>query len=172
MPQSGPGVVVVMGVSGSGKTTIARELATELGWRVGEGDALHPAANVEKMRHAIPLTDEDRWPWLHAIAEVIDGWRAAGEHGVLTCSALKRAYRDIIIGARPDVALVYLQGSKELIAGRMAARRAHFMPVALLDSQFATLEEPAADEHPIVVGIGQPPGDIVRQIIARLAAPA
>jgi gluconokinase len=171
VPQDGPRVVVVMGVSGSGKTTVGRELAASLGWQFEEGDALHPAANVEKMRHAIPLTDEDRWPWLHAIAEVIDGWRAKGEHGVLACSALKRAYRDIIIGARGDVALVYLQGSKELIASRMAARRGHFMPPALLDSQFATLQEPAADEHPIVVGIDQPSGDIARQI-ARLIAPA
>ena len=171
MPQNAPRVVVVMGVSGSGKTTVGRELAASLGWRFEEGDELHPPANVEKMRHAIPLTDEDRWPWLRAIAEIIDGWRLKGEHGVLTCSALKRAYRDIIIGERCDVVLVYLRGSKELIASRMAARRAHFMPVALLDSQFATLEEPAADEHPIIVGIDQPPSDIARQI-ARLIAPA
>ena len=172
MPQNGPRVVVVMGVSGSGKTTVGRELAASLGWRFEEGDALHPAANVEKMRHAIPLTDEDRWPWLHAIAEVIDGWRAKGEHGVLACSALKRAYRDIIIGARGDAALVYLQGSKELIAARMAARHDHFMPVALLDSQFATLEEPGADERPIVVSIDQPAADIVHQVVAWLTLSA
>ncbi len=168
MPQNGLRVVVVMGVSGSGKTTIGRELAAALGWRFQEGDALHPAANVEKMRHAIPLTDEDRWPWLRAIATVIDDWRGNGECGVLSCSALKRAYREIIVGARPDVGLIYLQGSKELIAARMAARHDHFMPVALLDSQFKTLEEPGPDEHPLVVGIGKPPGEIVREIVARM----
>ncbi|MBN9561551.1 MAG: gluconokinase [Alphaproteobacteria bacterium] len=161
-----------MGVSGSGKTTVGVELAETLGWRFQEGDALHPAANVEKMSHGIPLTDEDRWPWLDAIATVIDGWRAKGERGVLACSALKRSYRDVIIGERGDVALVYLQGAKELIAARMASRHGHFMPVALLDSQFATLEEPSANEHPIVVSIDQPSADIVRQVIARLTSPA
>lgn len=161
-----------MGVSGSGKTTVGVELAEALGWRFQEGDALHPAANVAKMRQAIPLTDEDRWPWLDAIAAVIDGWRAKGEHGVLTCSALKRAYRDVIIGGRADVALVYLQGAKELIAARMASRHGHFMPAALLDSQFATLEEPGPDEHPVTVGIGPSPAEIVREIVARLTPPA
>jgi gluconokinase len=172
VPHNQPRVVVVMGVSGSGKTTVGLELAEALGWRFQEGDALHPAANVEKMRHAIPLTDEDRWPWLAAIAGVIDGWRAKRECGVLTCSALKRAYRDAIIGGRPDVGLIYLQGSKELIAARMAARHDHFMPVALLDSQFATLEEPGADERPLVVSIDQPAADIVRHLVARLTPPA
>jgi gluconokinase len=172
VPQIMPRVVVAMGVSGSGKTTVGAELAKALGWRFQEGDALHPAANVEKMRDAIPLTDEDRWPWLDAIAAVIDGWRATGEHGVLACSALKRSYRDVIIGGRGDVALVYLQGSKELIAARMAARHGHFMPVALLDSQFATLEEPGADERPIVVSIDQPAADIVHQVVAWLTLPA
>jgi gluconokinase len=172
VPQIMPRVVVAMGVSGSGKTTVGAELAKALGWRFQEGDALHPAANVEKMRDAIPLTDEDRWPWLDAIAAVIDGWRATGEHGVLACSALKRSYRDVIIGGRGDVALVYLQGSKQLIAARMAARHGHFMPVALLDSQFATLEEPGADERPIVVSIDQPAADIVHQVVAWLTLSA
>jgi gluconokinase len=172
VPQNRARVVVVMGVSGSGKTTVGVELAKALGWRFQEGDALHPAANVEKMRHAIPLTDEDRWPWLDAIAAVIDGWRATGEHGVLACSALKRSYRDVIIGGRGDVALVYLQGSKELIAARMAARHDHFMPVALLDSQFATLEEPGAEERPIVVSIDQSAADIVHLVVAWLTLPA
>jgi gluconokinase len=172
VPQIMPRVVVAMGVSGSGKTTVGVELAKALGWRFQEGDALHPAANVEKMRDAIPLTDEDRWPWLDAIAAVIDGWRATGEHGVLACSALKRSYRDVIIGGRGDVALVYLQGSKQLIAARMAARHGHFMPVALLDSQFATLEEPGADERPIVVSIDQPAADIVHQVVAWLTLSA
>jgi gluconokinase len=171
VPRNGPGVVVVMGVSGSGKTTVARELAAILGWRFQEGDDLHPPANVEKMRRAIPLTDDDRWPWLRAIAAVIDGWRARGEHGVLTCSALKRAYRDIIINGRPDVALVYLRGSKALIAGRMTGRHGHFMPVALLDSQFATLEEPGSDEHPIIAEIGMPLDEIVRTLALALKHP-
>jgi gluconokinase len=168
----GPHLVVVMGVSGSGKTTLAQGIAAAMGWPFAEGDALHPEANVAKMHAGIPLTDEDRWPWLDAIAAVIDGWRATGEHGVLACSALKRSYRDVIIGGRGDVALVYLQGSKELIAARMAARHGHFMPVALLDSQFATLEEPGADERPIVVSIDQPAADIVHQVVAWLTLSA
>lgn len=155
-----PHAVVVMGVAGSGKTTVGRLLAEKLGWHYQEGDALHSPANVEKMRNAIPLTDEDRWPWLRSIAAVIDDWRARGEHGVVTCSALKRAYRKIIVDDRPDVTLVYLRGSKDLIAARLAARRGHYMPVALLDSQFATLEEPGRDEHPIVVPIEGTPEEI------------
>jgi gluconokinase len=166
---SKPVVVVVMGVSGSGKTTVAALLAAAMHWRFQEGDDLHPAANVEKMHSGIPLDDADRWPWLHAIAAVIDGWRAAGQSGVLTCSALKRAYRDVIIGSRPDVALAYLKGSRELIGKRMAARHEHFMPVALLDSQFATLEEPTADEKPIEVNVGQPPHDLVVRIVKEFA---
>ncbi len=150
-------VAVVMGVAGSGKTTVARLLASELGWAFQEGDDLHPPANVEKMRHGIPLDDADRAPWLAAIAAVIDGWRARGERGVLTCSALKRAYREIIVGARTDVALIYLRGTRALLAARLAARQGHYMPPSLLDSQLATLEEPGAEEHAIVVDIGQPP---------------
>ena len=161
-------VAVVMGVSGSGKTTIGRRLAETLGWRFQEGDALHSAANVEKMRAAIPLTDADRAPWLASIASVIDGWLACGEHGVLTCSALKRAYRDIIIGRRPGVALVYLKGSKALIAERLASRHGHYMPLALLDSQFATLEEPGGEERPIVVEIGGSPDAVAGEIVVRL----
>ncbi len=143
-----PTVAVVMGVSGSGKTTVAMLLAAALGWSFIEGDDLHPPANVDKMHGGTPLTDADRLPWLRKIAEVIDTWRAEGKSGVLTCSALKRGYRDIILGQRPDVRLVYLQGSRELIGRRMASRHEHFMPVALLDSQFATLQEPTEDEHP------------------------
>ena len=136
-------VVVTMGVSGSGKTTIARGIAAELGWTMVEGDAFHPPANVAKMSAGTPLTDDDRWPWLAAIAAEIDRLRASGQPAVVACSALKRAYRDVLIGNRADVWLVYLQGSRALIGGRMAARAGHFMPTALLDSQFATLEEPA-----------------------------
>lgn len=163
-----PTVVVVMGVSGSGKTTVATLLAAALGWSYVEGDDLHPPANVEKMHGGTPLTDEDRLPWLRKIAEVIDEWRAKGQSGVLTCSALKRAYRDIIVGDRHDVRLVYLEGSRELIGRRMAARHEHFMPVALLDSQFATLQPPGEDEHPVTVSVGGRPEEIVTAIIHEL----
>lgn len=163
-----PLVAVVMGVSGSGKTTVAALLAAALGCQFEEGDDLHPASNVEKMHSGRPLTDADRLPWLHKIAEQIDGWRARSESGVLTCSALKRSYRDIIIGARSDVTLVYLKGSHELIHRRIAARHEHFMPVALLDSQFATLQEPTPDERPIIVDVGARPRDIATEIVRQL----
>lgn len=163
-----PLTVVVMGVSGSGKSTVAALLAGALGCHFREGDDLHPRENVEKMRSGIPLTDADRLPWLRKIAEEIDGWRARGECGVLTCSALKRSYRDVIIGHRREVVLVYLKGSRDLIHQRMAARHEHFMPVALLDSQFATLEEPTPDEHPIIVDVGGKPTEIAHEIVCRL----
>jgi gluconokinase len=161
-------VAVVMGVSGSGKTTIAEGIGQRLGWPLLEGDRFHPPANVEKMSRGIPLTDEDRWPWLRAIAEAIDEIRARGDSAVVACSALKRAYRDILIGDRSDVVLVYLQGDKGLIAGRMAARKGHFMPVTLLDSQFATLEEPGPDERPVTVSIALPAAAIVDEVVRRL----
>jgi carbohydrate kinase (thermoresistant glucokinase family) len=163
-----PMIVVLMGVSGSGKSTVADLLAGTLGRQFREGDDLHPRENVEKMRGGTPLTDADRLPWLRKIAEEIDGWRARGECGVLTCSALKRSYRDIIIGNRHDVVLVYLRGSRDLIHQRMAARHEHFMPVALLDSQFVTLEEPTPDEHPIVVDVGGKPAEIAHEIVRQL----
>jgi gluconokinase len=163
-----PVIVVLMGVSGSGKTTVAALLAAALGCQFQEGDDLHPRENVEKMRSGTPLTDADRMPWLRKIAEQIDGWRTRGECGVLTCSALKRSYRDIIIGDRHDVVLVYLKGSRDLIHQRMAARHEHFMPVALLDSQFATLEEPMPDEHPIIVDVAGKPAEIAHKIVRQL----
>jgi carbohydrate kinase (thermoresistant glucokinase family) len=163
-----PVIVVVMGVSGSGKSTVAALLAAALGCQFQEGDDLHPPANVEKMRSGTPLTDADRMPWLRKIAEEIDGWRARGECGVVTCSALKRSYRDIIIGDRHDVALVYMKGSRELIHQRMVARHEHFMPVALLDSQFATLDEPTPDEHPIIADVSGKPADIAHEIVRQL----
>jgi gluconokinase len=161
-------ILVVMGVSGSGKTTVAAMLAGALGVGFLEGDDLHPRSNVEKMKNGTPLTDADRLPWLRAIAHRIDEWRARGEAGVVTCSALKRAYREILIGDRPDVRLVYLKGSPELIHQRMAARHGHFMPVGLLDSQFETLQEPGADEKPVVVDVAGSPAEIVAEIIRRL----
>lgn len=161
-------IVVVMGVSGSGKTTVAQLLAATLGCQFLEGDSLHPPANVEKMRNGTPLDDDDRLPWLRRIAQAIDGWRDRGESGVVTCSALKRSYRDILIGGRSGVTLVYLKGARDLIQRRMAARHAHFMPLALLDSQFATLEEPAAAERAIVVDIDARPPEIAAEIVRRL----
>jgi gluconokinase len=160
-----PSVLVVMGVSGSGKTTVAALLAGRLGWDFEDADDLHPAANIAKMHAAIPLTDADRWPWLHAVASWIDGNRGAGRHGVVACSALKRSYRDIIIGGRPDVRLVYLQGDRQLITARLACRHGHFMPAGLLASQFAALEEPTADERPIVVSIDRRPKEIVDDLL-------
>ncbi len=157
-----------MGVSGSGKTTIAMKCAERLGWQVLEGDKLHPPANIAKMKAGTPLNDDDRWPWLRAIAAAIDDWRAKGVSGVVACSALKHAYRDILIGSRPDVILVYLQGSHDLIAARMAARRGHFMPPGLLDSQFATLEEPGEAERPIVVSVAPAADAIVEDVIEKL----
>ena len=165
--QGRAGVIVVMGVSGSGKTTIGALLAGRLGWAFADGDDLHPQANVAKMHGGTPLTDADRWPWLAAIADWIDAHRGPG-HGVITCSALKRAYRDRLLAERPDVRLVYLQGSQDLISHRQAARQGHFMPSSLIESQFATLEEPADDEHPLVVPVDLQPGEIVDRIIAAL----
>ena len=165
-----PMVLVVMGVSGSGKTTAGQLLAERLGRHYQEGDALHPPENVAKMSGGTPLTDADRIPWLQHIAARIDEWRARGESGVVTCSALKRVYRDIIIGSRRDVGLVHLKGSRELIGQRMAARKGHFMPTALLDNQFATLQEPAPEERAITVDIGGTPAEIVDEILRMLGA--
>ena len=162
-------VAVVMGVSGCGKSTIARRLAETRHWTVLEGDSFHPPANVAKMASGTPLTDDDRWPWLRAIAAAIDAKRAAGESAVVACSALKRAYREILIGDRPDVRLVYLRGTKDLIAERLRARKGHFMPPALLDSQFASLEAPGEDEHPVVADIGPEPAIVAGDILARLS---
>jgi gluconokinase len=147
-------IVVVMGVSGSGKTTVAAGIARAEGWTLLEGDSFHPPANIAKMHAGTPLTDEDRWPWLRAIAAREDELLAAGQSAVVACSALKRSYRDILIGERGGTILMYLRGSQALIAERMKARKGHFMPPALLDSQFATLEAPGPDERAIVVDIG------------------
>jgi len=157
-----------MGVSGSGKTTIGRALATRLGWSFEEGDALHPPENIAKMRAGQPLTDADRAPWLSAIAARIDEWRQRSESGVITCSALKRSYRQVIIGDRREVRLVYLSGSRELIAERMSERHDHFMPASLLDSQFETLEPPGPEENPITVSVDQPIETIVDRLVAEL----
>jgi len=161
-------VLVVMGVSGSGKSTIASMLANRLHWVYEDADWFHPKSNVEKMHHGEPLNDEDRWPWLYAIASWIDATRHAGGHGIIACSALKRAYRDVLIGDRGDVRLIFLKGDRDLIARRVAARADHFMPTTLLDSQFKTLEEPTADERPVTVSIVPRPLDIVETIVKQL----
>ena len=153
--------IVVMGVSGSGKTTVARLLAGRLGWAFAEADEFHSPANVAKMRAGVALNDDDRRPWLAAIADRIDSAREANEPIVVTCSALKRRYRDILVASRPDVALVYLKGDYDTIAQRMAARPHHYMPVSLLKSQFEALEEPTADEHAIVLDIRRTPEELV-----------
>jgi carbohydrate kinase (thermoresistant glucokinase family) len=164
-----PPVLVVMGVSGAGKTTIGKALAERLGWTFEEGDALHPAANIAKMKAGQPLNDQDRAPWLKAIGAWIDARAARGEGGVISCSALKRAYRDELTKGRPQVKIIYLHGSEALIAKRLAGRKGHFMPPSLLGSQFADLEAPRADEGALVVDINQSVQAQVDEIVGRLA---
>ena len=163
-----PCALIVMGVSGSGKSTIGEPLAQRLCWTFEDGDRFHPAANVAKMSAGHPLTDEDRWPWLQAIADEIDRACSAGERAVIACSALKRAYRDILVHGRDDVRIVFLDGTRQLIAARLAARKGHFMPAGLLESQFATLEPPAGEENPITVSIDATVEIIVDDIVRQL----
>lgn len=159
-------VLVVMGVSGSGKSTVAGILAGQLGWDLEEGDDLHPAANVEKMHAGTPLTDADRWPWLDRVADWIVEHTSAGVPGVITCSALKRIYRDRLRGEH--VLFVHLAGSRETLADRLNARMDHFMPTTLLDSQISTLEPPGPDEQVLTVDIGRRPAELAAEIITRL----
>ena len=161
-----PIVLIVMGVSGCGKTPVAALLAGRLGWRFQEGDALHPPANVDKMRHGVPLNDADRLPWLDSIGALIDRWSAEGASGIITCSALKRAYRERIRAGRPAVEFIFLRGARELVSARLARRSGHYMPASLLASQFEALEEPGADEPVIAVDIGRPPDQIVEAILS------
>jgi gluconokinase len=160
--------LIVMGVSGSGKSTIADQLAERIGWRCEDGDKFHPASNIAKMSAGHPLTDEDRWPWLQAIADEIDRLCKAGERAVIACSALKRAYRDILVHGRDDVRIVYLDGTQQLIADRLAKRKGHFMPAGLLESQFKTLESPAREENPVTVSIDASVDAIVDDIVRQL----
>jgi gluconokinase len=146
-------VLLLMGVSGSGKTTIAAELQRVLNWPYVDGDDLHPVANIEKMRSGLPLNDQDRLPWLQRIAQWINDRIAAGEPGIITCSNLKRAYRTITVGDRRGITLVYLRGTQDVIADRISRRRHQYMPPALLRSQFETLEEPGEDECPVIVTV-------------------
>jgi gluconokinase len=159
-------ILIVMGVAGTGKSTVAGLLAERLNWEFQEGDALHPPANVAKMSAGIPLTDEDRWPWLDAIGAWIKEKTQRGEPGILTCSALKRSYRDRLRG--PNVIFVFLNGPREVIAARMARRADHFMPPALLNSQLATLEPPTADENVLAVDLGTTPADEVAEVLHAL----
>jgi carbohydrate kinase (thermoresistant glucokinase family) len=164
-----PAVLIVMGVSGSGKSTVGALLALRLRWEFEDADWFHPAANVEKMHNGVQLTDEDRWPWLGAIAAWIDKARRSGRHGVIACSALKRRYREVLVADRANVRLVYLKGDETLIARRIATRHEHFMPRSLLHSQFDALEEPGPDENPIVVSIEPAPREIVAQVLSALS---
>lgn len=161
--------ILVMGVSGSGKTTLAAMLAGRLGWPYRDADDFHPEANLAKMAAGQPLDDADRAPWLAAIAGWMDAQRSAGGHAIVACSALKRAYRDVLIGARRDVGLIFLDGSRETIHGRMAARADHFMPPTLLDSQIATLEPPGADEGAIRLSVASAPDALLEKALAELA---
>jgi carbohydrate kinase (thermoresistant glucokinase family) len=163
-----PLVLVLMGVAGSGKTTVAAILAERLGWAFEEGDALHPPENVEKMRAGHPLDDADRAPWLARVAGWVAGRLDAGACGVITCSALKRRYREAIARGRGGVLFVHLSGSRDQIADRLAARQGHFMPANLLTSQLETLEEPGPDEPAIRVDVGPPPQAVAETVLATL----
>ena len=161
-------IVIVAGVSGSGKSTIGALLAARLDCEFEDGDALHPTSNIAKMLAGEPLTDEDRWPWLDAVGAWIDRHIAAGESGVIACSALKQAYRDRLMVDPAAVKFVYLKGDRDLIARRLAERLGHFFDRALLQSQFETLEEP---RDAIVEDVARTPALIVDSIVAKLAAP-
>jgi carbohydrate kinase (thermoresistant glucokinase family) len=159
-----------MGVSGSGKSTVAQELHRVLDWPFQEGDDLHPPANVQKMRSGQPLNDADRLPWLRAVANWIDGQLTAHEPGIITCSNLKRSYREVTIGSRRGVSLVYLKGDEPVIQERMLNRVHRYMPPSLLGSQFDTLEEPGEDEHPITLIVHGSIPEIVIELLKRLQA--
>jgi gluconokinase len=161
-----PPVLVIMGVSGCGKSTIAGILAGQLGWDLEEGDDLHPIENVEKMASGQPLTDEDRWPWLDTVASWIFEHILAGTPGIITCSALKKKYRDVL--RQKNVTFVHLTGSKDQIERRLTARLNHYMPPSLLDSQIAALEPPGQDEKVLLVEGGRKPTEEADEIISRL----
>jgi gluconokinase len=163
-----PCALVVMGVSGAGKSTVGEALAARLGWPYEDGDRFHPESNVAKMHAGHPLTDEDRWPWLRAIAGEIDRVCKAGHHVVIACSALRRVYRDVLVHGRTDVRIVFLNGTEPLIGERLSHRKGHFMPPGLLASQFATLEPPGAEEDAVSVSIDAPVEKIVDDILEQL----
>ena len=160
-------IVIVFGVSGAGKTTIGKLLAEQLGWKFYEADDFHPRANIEKMRSGVPLTDEDRWPWLERLRGQITRSLASREDAVLACSALKRAYREGL-RVNEDVKFVFLRGDYVLVENQLRRRRGHFMNPALLQSQFADLEEPRPDEDVITIDLGRSPQELVDEIKAKL----
>jgi gluconokinase len=161
-------IVVVAGVAGSGKTTVGKLLADRLGWAFADADAFHPAANIAKMRAGVPLTDADRRPWLAAIGSWMDENVAAGRPAVVTCSALKRAYRDALLAGRDQVAMVFLVISEVQDEERVADRRGHFFPEQLVASQYADLELPAPDERVLQIAAGRPAAQLVSEIIDAL----
>jgi carbohydrate kinase (thermoresistant glucokinase family) len=163
-------IVVVAGVSGSGKTTVGSLLASRLDWPFTDADALHPAANIAKMRAGHALSDADRKPWLAAVGARIDGYAAAGESAVLACSALKHSYREQLLAGRPAARMVFLHASREVLEARLRARHGHFFPAALLDSQLADLETPQPSEQVLVVMLDTTttPVHAVDEIIRRL----
>jgi carbohydrate kinase (thermoresistant glucokinase family) len=165
-----PAAIIVMGVSGSGKSTIGALLAEALGWPFADADGFHPAANVAKMAAGQPLTDEDRWPWLDAIAAHIEAARAAGQPVVVACSALRRAYRERLRAGHGDLIFLHLAGAPGVIAERQAARQGHFMPPSLMASQFATLEDPAAEADAVIVSVSASPHEVVAAALDQLAA--
>jgi gluconokinase len=165
-------IVLLAGVSGSGKTTVGTLLAERLGWTFADGDSFHSAANVARMHAGLPLTDEDRWPWLAAIAAWMDERIAAGQSAVVACSALRRAYRDVLLDGRPAARMVFLQVSHDEDAGRLTARHGHFFPAKLLDSQFAALEMPQDSERILVLTVQGSPADVVVDVVAALGLAA
>lgn len=167
-PSSGVRQVVVMGVSGVGKSTFAKGLSALMRWPFVEGDALHPEANLAKMSSGQPLTDEDRWPWLRAIGEWISQEIAAGRSGVVTCSALRRAYRDLLREGRPEVVFCHLVAVEDLIANRIGARQGHFMPPSLLHSQYDTLEPLEPDEPGVEVSVDGSADEVLARAVAAL----
>jgi gluconokinase len=160
-------IVIIFGVSGAGKTTVGKLLAEDLGWRFYEADDFHPRANIEKMRSGRPLTDEDRWPWLKLVREQITRSLAAKENAVLACSALKRAYRERL-RISDDVKFVFLRGDYALTEQQLRRRRGHFMNPALLQSQFADLEEPEPDEDVLTIDLGRTSDELVEEIKMKL----
>jgi gluconokinase len=160
-------IVIIFGVSGAGKTTIGKLLAEQLGWRFYEADDFHPRNNIEKMHSGIPLTDEDRWPWLGRLREQITLSLSAKENSVLACSALKRAYRDRL-RVSGDMKFVFLRGDYALVEKQLRRRRGHFMNPDLLRSQFTDLEEPEADEDVLMIELGRTPQELVEDIKTRL----
>lgn len=168
MAGTSPLVIVLMGVAGCGKSTTGAALSEVLDWPFRDADSFHPPANIDKMTRGLPLDDTDRAPWLAAIAQWIDERLATGKPGIVSCSGLKRAYRARIIGTRDGVRLVYLKGEPALIAQRLEARKHHFMPASLLASQLAVLEEPQADERPMIVSVAQAPHQVVEAILRQL----